>query len=210
VRASKTELDDSAPMESVGTIDDTAHSSIDSSAHSSKKTRARSHRERRGEQMNQIEMDDVPHSLDVLDGLERPGAHRVDTDEAHADDESNTIIVQEPNEDGQDHATEGVTVTATAWVVERENAPGNSMDTILDVENQDQPADIPEAVVQKGLMVWILGHIKLTWLMIVVLIAVVGVGVGVSLDLTTQMQKVPVPTEAISPAPASNATTVSE
>jgi hypothetical protein len=195
--ASKTVLDDSAPVESVGNIDDTAHTTIiDSSTHSQTTIPAQSHRERRREQMIQVEMDD-PHPLDVLDELERPGAHRVDIGDTH-DDESNTSFLQEPSNDRQDPAAEGVPVTA--WAVEPDVAPGNSMDTISDVETQDQPADLPEAVVQKGIVVWIQGHMSLTAILIAMLVAAVVVPLYV---LLAQVSSPVSPTVAPTPTPVS-------
>jgi hypothetical protein len=192
-RASKTKLDDSAPIESVGTIDDVARSTIDSSVHSIKTTRSKSHQERRREQMNQqIEMHE-PHPLDVVDELERPGAHRVDIDETH-DEESNTIFLQEPHEDRHYRAAEGATVTA--WVVEAEVTPGSSNGSISDAENQSQATDLPEAIVQKGLVVWILEHTTWTAILITMFVAAVVV------PLSVLLAKAPSDPSTVSPSVA--------
>jgi hypothetical protein len=173
-RASKTELDDSAPIESVGTMDDMAHTIDSFSSHSGKKTPAKSHRERQREQMNQIDMDE-PHLLDVPHESENPGAQRIGN--IH-DDESNTIFLERPDdEDGQVPGPEGATVIAWKVGDHQEVQPSIGGDN-PDVEGQEA-ADIPEAVVQKGLGAWIQGHMMLTAILIAVCVAAIVVPLAI-------------------------------
>jgi hypothetical protein len=186
------EMDDSASANRAS-----SKGNFDESALGHKTTPKMSHRERRKWHQADVGESDPPvesHPPDDLDDIERPGAHRVNNGETH-DDEGNTVIFQEPEQGHeQDHRVPAEAATVVAWVVQPQVAQASSVSSKSDVE---EPAAIPEAVVQKGLAVWIQGHMTLTVILIAVFVAAVVV------PLTVILSRVPTgeyPTMAPTPS----------
>jgi hypothetical protein len=133
--------------------------------------------------------DESPHPLD---DLEMPGAQRVNFLSGIDDDESNTIMNEEPEQKLHVPAEEGETAIV-AWMVQPEVVQPSPSENNPDVL-ADQPADIPEAVIQKGPAVWIQGHVTFTAILLAMFAAAVVVPSAILL-----LSKGPIPSTVIVP-----------
>jgi hypothetical protein len=169
-----------------------------------------SHRERRA-RMDRADIAD-DHQLPPPDELDRPGAERIVGHGGIHDDESNTVIVGQPDADDGHQVPGDEVATVIAWTVEpqvEQPSPGG--------DNPDAvgqgAADLPEAVVQKGVAVWIQGHMAWTAILIATFVAAVVIPLSILLakgtDASPTVAPIP-PNLSSTEAPTSSTVSATE